>query len=701
MGGQRRCNSPEGRTLALPALASLARHCVRPEERLPDLEPRLPLAIYHASVRTMGRSAGRSATAAAAYRSGTAIVDERTGEVHDYTRRRGVEHAELVGWVGERAELWNAAEAAERRMDARVARELVIALPAELSQSERVDAARKMAEHLRERYGVAVDLAVHAPSERGDQRNHHAHLLFTTRVVDENSLSAKTRMLDVPRSAREEIRQIREAWAGIANHALVRAGAAVRIDPRSLEAQGVDREATQHMGPRATEMERRGVRSRIGEDNRRRIEIAGIEIYREGGEGGEEGRTGVQRTNPSKEDHMGEIVSERTGTGDAKARGAAWQEPMERSAGSAARGEPPARSPTDVSAKRATPGLDLEAIKKEFASARSWKDLEARLEAQGARIAPRENGRGVGLAVTNGEQEAPLHQLSQKAAELNERFGQTYTRYRASQTVEPRREEAQGRDRGSGAPLSAAPEGAARTSGAEAQATGKETVERRSPKLDPAVRELVEELKIYEQARNADRHVRQAVVEAGSAQQEVHALRDAISRAEVRRSEFNRALERTYKNPGVAREVFVQAAAEHGAERAQELMRSKPELFGELAEQRRLMGMVRETRTARDAARGAAAAGKEYLEVRSAAPSAERMKAAEQRLEVANRQVRELVAENKLPPVQSLERSIGRRAAALTPVQQAQLQRAIPAPSLGTVMTAARLVREQGNVMER
>lgn len=593
-----------------------------------------------------------------------------------------MEHAELVGWVGERAELWNTAEASERRIDSRVARELVIALPAELSRSGRVDAARTMAEHLRERYGVAVDLAVHAPSERGDQRNHHAHLLFTTRMVEETALGAKTRVLDVPRSAREEIRQIREMWAEIANHSLAQAGADSRIDPRSLEAQGMDREATQHMGPHATEMERRGVPTRIGEENRRRIQISGLEIYEAAGqaEGIVEEPPSGQRTNLPKEGQMGEIVAEQAGTGEASAREAA-------------------RSPVEDSARRERQHLDPEAIKREFASARSWKDLEARLEARGASIVPRGNSRGVGLDVTNGEQAIPLHQLDQKTAELNERFGQTYTHYRASLAIEPQREE--GRGRGGETSPSVAPEGAARTNGAEAQPTPGQNVAERSSKLDPVVRELVEELKIYEQARNADRHVRQAVVEAGSAQQEVHALRDAISRAEVRRSEFDRALEKSYKNPGVAREVFVQAAAEHGAERARKLMRSKPELFGELAERRRLMGMVRESRTARDAARGAAGAGKEYLEARAAAPSAERMKAAEQRLSTANRQVRQLVAENKLPPVQTLERSIGRRAAALTPAQQKQLQRAIPAPSLGTVMTAARLVREQGNVMER
>lgn len=225
--------------------------------------------------------------------------------------------------------------------------------------------------------------------------------------------------------------------------------------------------------------------------------------------------------------------------------------------------------------------------------------------------------------------------------------------------------------------------------------------DRKSQPLDPAVQKLVEELRLYERARGTERHIRQAVAEVGSAQQEVHALRDAASRAEVRRSEFDRVLEKTYKNPGVARDVFVQAAAEHGAERARELMEKKPELYGDLAEQRRVLGLVRDGRAARESARAGANAGKEYLDARATAPTAKQMEAAEQRLAEATKNLRQLVAENKLPPVHALERSIGTQATALTPVQQEQLQRAIPAPSLGTVMIAARAVREQGNVMER
>ena len=101
------------------------------------------MAIYHLSVKTISRSAGRSATAAAAYRAGVEIADERTGEVHDYRRKGGVESADIVlpdgapEWATNRGALWNAAEKAEKRKDACVAREYEVALPAELSPAER------------------------------------------------------------------------------------------------------------------------------------------------------------------------------------------------------------------------------------------------------------------------------------------------------------------------------------------------------------------------------------------------------------------------------------------------------------------------------------------------------------------------------------------------------------------------------------
>ncbi|WP_407605553.1 MobQ family relaxase, partial [Pseudomonas aeruginosa] len=144
------------------------------------------MAIYHLSVKAVSRSAGRSATAAAAYRAGCEITDQRTGEVHDYTRKGGVESADIVLPDGapdgatDRAALWNAAEAAERRKDACVAREFEVALPDELSPAERRRLAVDFAKEMANREGCAVDVAVHAPGKEGDSRNHHAHILRTT-----------------------------------------------------------------------------------------------------------------------------------------------------------------------------------------------------------------------------------------------------------------------------------------------------------------------------------------------------------------------------------------------------------------------------------------------------------------------------------------------------------------------------------------
>jgi hypothetical protein len=242
------------------------------------------VAIYHCTTKPIARSAGRSAVAAAAYRSGSELVDERTGLVHDYTRKGGVVSAELVmpdGGTADRSQLWNAAELAEKRKDSRVAREWIVALPAELNAEQRKELAHAFAGELASRYGVAVDVAIHRPDQEGDQRNHHAHLLTTTRKVSRGAngieLGAKTALelgdkdrkkAGIEGRSAHDIEQLRERWAGLANHALERAGVAERIDHRSLEAQGIDRAPTTHLGPVASEMERRGRASDRGDVNR-------------------------------------------------------------------------------------------------------------------------------------------------------------------------------------------------------------------------------------------------------------------------------------------------------------------------------------------------------------------------------------------------------------------------------------------------
>ena len=221
------------------------------------------MAIYHLSVKTISRSAGRSATAAAAYRAGAEITDERTGEIHDYTRKGGVESAALIlpdnapEWARDRAQLWNAAEQAEKRKNSTVAREFEIALPSELSHEQREKLAHDFARELVKRHGCAADVAIHAPGKEGDNRNHHAHILLTTRRLEPDGFGEKTRELDDQKTGKVLVTEWRERFATLQNERLREAGHSVQVDHRSLEAQGIEREATRHLGPTATAIERR------------------------------------------------------------------------------------------------------------------------------------------------------------------------------------------------------------------------------------------------------------------------------------------------------------------------------------------------------------------------------------------------------------------------------------------------------------
>ena len=162
--------------------------------------------------------------------------------MHDYSRKQGVEDAFILvpegapDWVRDRAALWNAAEAAEVRGNAVVAREWELALPAEIGADARRKIATAFARALVDRYGVAADVAIHAPHREGDDRNHHAHVLTTTRVVGQDGLGKKTRVLDAAQTGGPEIEAMRGVWAELQNAALERAGPK-RVDHRSLEAQ--------------------------------------------------------------------------------------------------------------------------------------------------------------------------------------------------------------------------------------------------------------------------------------------------------------------------------------------------------------------------------------------------------------------------------------------------------------------------------
>lgn len=224
------------------------------------------MAIMFLNVSSVSRGRGGSAVSKAAYIARDRLPDARAGVIRDYRRVPGLEHSEILlpagsadaDWARNRETLWNRAEAAERQRNARVAREYTVALPHELSSDARRALARDFAQHLANRYGTAVDLAVHGPTPHGDPRNHHAHLLATTREVGAEGFGAKAE-IELSSSRRRELglqhvahelRALRAQWAELANERLREANIAVRLEPRSRatldRAHTVQPEAPRH-----------------------------------------------------------------------------------------------------------------------------------------------------------------------------------------------------------------------------------------------------------------------------------------------------------------------------------------------------------------------------------------------------------------------------------------------------------------------
>ncbi|WP_114291587.1 MobQ family relaxase [Pseudosulfitobacter sp. DSM 107133] len=197
------------------------------------------MAIYHLRASMISRSQGRSATAAIAYRVAERIEDRRTGLTFDYAARGGVDHTEILApdhapdWVRDRSELWNRVEESETRKNSQVAREVRVALPAELTHAQRVELVRDFAQEQFVDRGMIADIALHAPGRDGDDRNHHAHILLTTREIGPEGFTTKNRDWNKV----EVLEGWREAWARDNNIALERAGIEDRVDHRTLEAQ--------------------------------------------------------------------------------------------------------------------------------------------------------------------------------------------------------------------------------------------------------------------------------------------------------------------------------------------------------------------------------------------------------------------------------------------------------------------------------
>lgn len=233
------------------------------------------MADYRLSVNVISRADGKSAVAAAAYRHACRLQDERTGQICDYSRKGGIAHSEIMApdhtpdWMHDRAQLWNAVEKIETRKNSQLSREIQLSLPHELTADQRRDLVRGFVQEQFVDRGMIADVAIHAPNPAGDERNHHAHIMLTMRELTAEGFHSK-KSTPTARAWNDKtlLENWRERWAHTQNRELEKHGHESRVDHRSFEAQGVDREPSQHLGYVASDMERNGKQSRIGDENR-------------------------------------------------------------------------------------------------------------------------------------------------------------------------------------------------------------------------------------------------------------------------------------------------------------------------------------------------------------------------------------------------------------------------------------------------
>ena len=252
------------------------------------------MAIYHCSIKIISRGKGKSAVAAAAYRSGETLTNHYDGVTHDFTRKGGIVHTEILlpphapPDFADRSILWNNVEKIEKAKNSQLAREIEIALPVELDREQQIQLVR---EYVKENFvsvGMCADFAIHDKQDG----NPHAHIMLTMRPLEQSgewgAKSKKEYLLDkggqriklkngtfksrkvdtVDWNSQEKAEVWRQAWADIANRYLAAQDRPERIDHRSYKRQGIEQIPTVHMGVAATQMERRGIVTEKGEHNR-------------------------------------------------------------------------------------------------------------------------------------------------------------------------------------------------------------------------------------------------------------------------------------------------------------------------------------------------------------------------------------------------------------------------------------------------
>ena len=238
------------------------------------------MAIYHFSIKNIGRSNGRSAVAAAAYRSGEKLVDSVYGKEQDYTKKTGIEYKNIYvpshanENLLDRQTLWNEVEKSELKKNgdlkttARLAKEFEIAFPHEVDADTRKRMLDELAQTLVKNHNVIVDAVIHAPHTKSgsDERNYHAHIMFTTRSINEQGeLGKKAREFND--DGKNLTLAYRELWANMVNRELEQIGTQERVSHLSYSDLKYDLEPTVHEGSMITQLRRQGIDTEISLKN--------------------------------------------------------------------------------------------------------------------------------------------------------------------------------------------------------------------------------------------------------------------------------------------------------------------------------------------------------------------------------------------------------------------------------------------------
>jgi len=252
------------------------------------------MAIYHLCIKIISRGKGKSAVAASAYRSGEKIKNEYDGIVHDFTRKGGIAHTEILLPQNapqaflDRGTLWNSVEKIEKSKNSQLAREIEIALPKELNREKQIELVREYVKDNFVYIGMCADIALHDKNDG----NPHAHILLTMRplnedttwgakskkeyILDENGEKVKlkngnykTRKINTTDwNEQDKAEEWRKAWANITNKYLEKNSIQEKVDHRSYQRQGIEQIPTIHLGVSATQMEKKGIATDRGNINR-------------------------------------------------------------------------------------------------------------------------------------------------------------------------------------------------------------------------------------------------------------------------------------------------------------------------------------------------------------------------------------------------------------------------------------------------